>query len=215
MTVGAGYNVEFNSKGRSNEVSVVLIIEFSEGVSLDEFLVAVLDVSSFFSMITAHFESPKDIRISRFRLAEWRRLLDDGVHPEFHQAFYTWANELPRVRSQYDRKPLIRLHDEQDRASFEAAIASWLGRQDKWRDSSGLMSDCLSLRNRMDSSRVIGACRWLEQTPNAKPIATLSLSQIKQIAKVAAAEAARNNIDVAEARIVGALRSISKESHEQ
>lgn len=197
------------------DVSPRFEIEFDDAVRLGEHLHAMQRVVWFCSMAIGVPLVPSEIRISRQSLVEFIACIESNKPASEHRAIYRWPEfHIGTNEVSIHGSPFVAF-DEEGLTNLSDCLSSWLERGEEWDGAYALMMGALERRNEVSAERLLNACKWLEQLPNALPNQVIDKGVVSNIAAAAIKCAGQNGLSELSARINGCLRTVGLESRAQ
>ncbi len=215
-TVRLHYDASYSLWGKEPiDINPRFELEFDKAVPLGGHREPMQRVLSFCSLALGVPLRPSDIRISRQSHQDYMSDVENKCNPSEHRVLYHWS------KSRIDPSE-IRIHgspflafDDIELKALSDCLAVWLERGEEWSSSYALMMGCLSRRNQASAERLLNACKWLEELPNASEQSVLDNEVFTRIVRAAQECAKACGYDSLRARIGGGLRSIKLEDGDQ
>lgn len=191
----------------------VFEIEFDEPQEILEYIQHVSYYVEFLSFCLGVKLRPHDIRIDRLSHAETVVAVEAKTYQPPHQIHYVWPETDIDSSNLWVGASPVRAWDDEELAALRACLVAWVDRSNSWKKPYMMMMSSFGLKNVMSAERLINACRWCEELPNAQSRNAISQSDIETIAAVAASEAEGLGHDAAiRERIASAIKRIKEES---
>lgn len=189
-------------------------LEFAVGIPLEQVMGRVYDVVELFALSLWTPLRPDDVRVCRLSNEEVHAAVKAQTYLGDHAVELVWQDkEVDRSRV-WAGASFVASFEEADLRTTENCLAAWLARRDEWYKANAMMMQVLALEGQVTADRLIAACRWLEEIPQAAPAAALSNDAVEAIARAAAEKAEALGHTGLLPRITGALRVLKRETHE-
>jgi len=182
----ATYGMEFDTP---EEVWPTFEIEFNEPRSVHDFVVEVVNYVSFLSFCFGVKFKPHDIRIDRLSLSEVSAQVEARTYKGQHEVHYVWPETEIDVNDLWVGGSPVRAWDDEELSALCASLVAWMDRAESWRSSYILMVASFGFKTVVSAERLINACRWLEEVPNAGSKDALLQKDIESIVAAASAKA--------------------------
>jgi len=209
-TAGINVKVWYAASGRrpfkrATTIGVRYSVEFDEPTELNSYLTTVNCIARFASAALGFRVVPSDIHISRLSQADFLKAVEGGSYRGDHEVRYIWHGQTPR-RSLWLTNSFVSARDDKELAVLIEALRAWITRDAEWRDATNLMMGAFDLERTMSGERLLTACKWLEEIPEASSAVAVSAAHIDRIASAAAAEAEHLGHKDYKNRIAGVIR---------
>jgi len=197
------------------DIQPILEINFDRPQSLREYVLTMSNYVSFFSFCVGKKLRPHSIRVDKISEEQIAQELRAGTYLGNFEVCYIWPEEKPDTYNIRSASPVVSWNDEELDA-LRLCVVAWMQRADVWQKSYILMNSSFSLSNEVTATRLINACRWLEEIPIARATSGLLDDEIDAIASAAKSKAEELGCAQALAgRIFNAIKWVKKESHDQ
>lgn len=217
IEIWSALSYSLGSQRDSIDLTPTVTIDFHGTVSIDEYLLAVCDLVSLFSISIGYASRPIDIHVSPCTTDERIREMRQGTFRGDFEACYTWESKPPKSDRLWAGSSVLQVLDLTERSATEESLVTWLNRRRVWQAAYGLMNRSLKRRTDMDGERLRSAITWFENIPLNQP--SLRTDQVSAVADAAIAEAGVLGLRAIDDRIEQRLRSVisqlTKESPSQ
>lgn len=213
MTLHSGYvgEYDFSTEGVSSYRPNYLI-EFHQGCDLRNVRREISKYLSFLSFTVGACLSPSNVRLSRLLITEIDRALKTGDYSGESDVLWNWpAEDHSGQRLAFHGAPFLAVDDD-ELASLVAGLREWVKRADKWGAVYSCLTDSLSYSQEISGNRLLAACRWFEELPNAGTTRTGDEATIHAMVSAATRAAQCKGLFGIESRIRGGLRRIGEET---
>jgi hypothetical protein len=209
----AGYSATYGNITRSlTSYQPTFTIEFTEGCPLNEIEIYLAHYLTFLSLVLGGRMAPAGVLINRRSFEETVSDLNAGTYIPNHAIMWNWpADKYEAGNLAFHGAPFV-AENAQELAALEAGLVVWLERSNSWERAYMRMSDSLSLRHVVSGERLLAACRWFEELPNAKPDEAFDGDTLEPVIQAALNAARAQALSDVENRIRGSLRKIGFES---
>lgn len=190
-------------------------LEFAHGKDILSYLEHVHCIVQFLSAALGTPLIPSSISISRLTNRQMMRQVGKSRYPGDHNVEYIWKDpdyDPRRATGVYGA--FARAWDDEELSAFSDCLTAWIARHDIWNTPNGLMVQALRLRNEVSAQRLLNACRWLEELPNADSMPAIPPGDVKLIADTASARASELGYGDLAGRIAGSIKNLRMESHD-
>ncbi|MDJ1463416.1 hypothetical protein [Nitratireductor sp. GZWM139] len=182
----ATYGIEF---GAPKALWPSFEIEFDEPQNIHDFIEHVSNYLAFLSFCLGVKLRPHDIRIDRLSHAEVMAGIKARTYVGEHEVHYIWPETEIDVRDLWVGGSPVRAWDEEELVALCACLTAWMDRAGDWKKSYVMMMTSFGFKGVISAERLINACKWFEELPNAKSNNALSPKDIEAITAAAAAKA--------------------------
>lgn len=190
----------------------VVTMEFDEGIGFERFLAEAFRLQGFLSACLARPLAIADVSLFTLTGEEYAAA-SAAERSEARFGLRFVPGERPAGDGGWIGRSFASLHDDGERAAFEACLAEWLETWDGWEAANLLMMRALSLADTASPERLLNASKWLESTPGAGARPALSQEDVDSITAAAVAEARALGHGELQERVRGALSYIGGESN--
>lgn len=217
LTIRIGYSRQYSfTLNHATDIWPTIELEFELGETLLEYLDHVKCVTQFLSAAIGVPLIPSDLSISRLTTRQIMAQVKKAKYPGDHQVEYIWHKPVIDPADLWVGGSFVRAWDDEELAAFCACLTAWIERQNVWDKPNQLMFQALGFRKEISAQRLLNACRWFEELPNAGSIQSIATEDISTIAKVASEKSKELGYSTKiTKRVSGLLRSIKQESHEE
>ncbi|MEN3163807.1 hypothetical protein WI697_17315 [Tistrella mobilis] len=213
MTLCAGYSgtwrLDFDVP---KDIRPIFEIEFDEPQEISYYIRRVYHFVCFLSFCLGVKLRPHNIMIDRLSLDEARQVEEDLYRPP-HKVYYVWAEAEIDSGDVWGGASPVLAYDEKELNAFRACLITWMDREAEWRSSYAMMMSSYALSRQVSAERLINACRWFEELPNARSKPSLAEEHVEEIAAAASLKAVELGLDAAlRDRIAGSIKRIKEET---
>ncbi len=217
LTIRLGYRRSASIRTERVQVdSPVITLDFDEPRSIESYLNDIQAITHFVSINLSAQMEPENIEIRRLSNRDMHAKVEKGDFLGNHSVNQMWFRRShptsEKLRSHF---AFAALFDETEMHAFKACLQAWMTREPEWARSNALMMDCLRLQNELSADRLLAACKWLEEIPQARPIQVTNDSTINLISDAAVSQAAKLGYQGLMARIPQSLTRLKFESHRE
>jgi hypothetical protein len=190
-------------------------LEFDCGVPFGDLMGLVDQVVRFFVFSTGLYLRPKELKISRLTLSEFLSGIESDHYFEDHSVEFKWEDiEANDWDSKIGRSVFYAMND-RELAVLKESLVKWVQMDTEWKNASSMMRESATLRGHINPDRLLYATKWMEETPTAKTVTSISDTHIEIIAQQAAKFATSLGYKNLESRITGSLRNIKSETRNE
>jgi hypothetical protein len=216
IRVGAHYRGTWGPDFQSpNQVWPVFAIEFNEPKDIHSYLEYVIYYVDFFSFCLGVPLRPTNISIFRNSSEEMAKAAQRGAHSYPHEVHYNWPEtKIESHRFWTGGSPVLANGDD-ELLAFRACLIAWMNRAADWRKAYAMMMSSFRFAEELSSERLLGACKWFEELPNAQSKNALSSEEVSAITAAAvlkAEELGKSDLGV---RIKGSIARLKEETAEE
>ncbi|QZO01663.1 hypothetical protein [Chenggangzhangella methanolivorans] len=213
VSYAASYN--YNIRGKT-KAWPIFSIEYKASSFLKQYFSDLMCISRFISFCLGEEVNPGNIRISKISERQMLRKLRNGQYHGEHKVHYIWPKrELDHSYGAAAAGSPFAVWDDSDLSAMRDGLLAWIARESEWNTAYALMSESLALRGEMSGPRMINACNWFSNLPNARIQKAIKLDHIELVAQ-AGGEIARQlgySSDVIQ-RIKGKIKEYVLKHHE-
>ena len=213
MTVGARYSgiwgMDFHTP---KELWPVFDIEFDEPQDIHNYIEHVKNYVDFLSFCLGVPLKPTEISISQFSLVEIIRAIEQKTYRSSHEVHYVWPESEIDPHDLWVGGSPVRAFDEEELSAFKACLIAWMDRADVWRKPYVMMMSSLKRKGEISAERLISACRWFEELPNAQSENALSAEDAEAIVSAAVSKAEQLGQANLGDRIAASISKIKEET---
>jgi ApeA N-terminal domain 1 len=164
-------------------------IEFDEPRDIHAYIEHVTYCVHFLSFCMGVPLRPTDISIQRLSLKEIMKTAEENTYRRSHEVHYVWPEtEIDSTDLWVGGSPAL-AQDEEELAAFRACLIAWMNRADVWFKPYAMMMSSLKLKGETSAERLLSACKWFEELPNAKSDNALSTKDTNAIVAAAISKA--------------------------
>lgn len=213
MTLGAGYNGTWEMDlDAPKDIWPIFEIDFDEPQRISCYIRHVIHFVCFISFCLGVKLRPNNIMIDRLSLDEARQA-DEELYRPPHKVYYVWAEAEIDAGDVWSGASPVLAYDEEELNAFRACLITWMDREAEWRSSYAMMMSSYALSRQISAERLINACRWFEELPNARSKRSLAEEQVEEIAAAASLKAVELGLDATlQDRIAGSIKRIKEET---
>lgn len=213
VTIGAHYSGVWGTDiHRPKHLWPIFEIEFDEPHDIHGYIEHVKNYVGFLSFCLGVPLRPTDISIDRLSLTEIMQAVEEHTYHSPHKVHYVWPETKVDSHDLWVGGSPVRAYDEEELAAFRACLITWMDRADVWSKPYVMMMSSLKCKGEISVERLITACRWFEELPNAQSKDALSSEDSDAIIAAAvskAEEIGRNNLSN---RIASSISKIKEET---
>jgi hypothetical protein len=181
-------------------------LEFRDPQPLSSYLGHVQTVVTFMSLVTGRHLRSSNIHISPRNRADLSAALDEGGAPQLFAAYYLRPPATEPAQDTYAGTRSFCARDDDNRNALQLALQKWMTRAPEWEHANNLMMHALEAAHRLTPERIVNACRWLEELPDAEAQVAIPQATLEKIITAANKEALSIGHNL-QNRITGAINS--------
>jgi len=216
LNVRIEYDVSYSARiGSETAITPIIAMEFEKGASLFDYVHFVVCIVEFFSISLGALLKPSEIKICRLSSNEISEATDHRIFSGYHSVEYVWKEMDIKSSDLWVGGSPVRAWDDEELDALKITLGAWIERYEDWKKPNSLMMRCLKLNHTASTDRLLSACKWLGEIPNAKSQSAISDENIESIAEAAAKKAFELGHAGITHRIVGSLKSIKSETHDE
>lgn len=155
---------------------------------------------------------PTEIAIDRMSTEEIIKAIEEQTYHSSHEVHYVWPRAEIDSRDLWVGGSPVLAYDEDELAAFRKCLIAWMDRADEWRKPYVMMMSSLRRKDEISAERLMIACRWFEELPNARSKDALSAEDADAIVAAAYSRAVELGRGSVRDRIAASISRIKEET---